>query len=100
MIELPYSQLDTNHLTLRDHLALDRTTLANERTFLAYVRTALALFIIGVTFLHFLEQGVFQGSAYVFIAMGGIAFVVGIAQFFRVRKRLARVRLISVRQEG
>lgn len=34
-------------LSLNDHLAIDRTILANERTFLAYGRTALALMIIG-----------------------------------------------------
>ncbi|HDK81416.1 MAG TPA: DUF202 domain-containing protein [Nitrospirae bacterium] len=32
-------------LFLRDHLAAQRTMLANERTYLAYIRTALTLFI-------------------------------------------------------
>ena len=36
-------QFTAEELILRDHLALDRTRLANERTLLAYLRTALML---------------------------------------------------------
>jgi putative membrane protein len=43
--ELPAS----NELILADHLALDRTRLANERTLLAYIRTAFMLVVAGVT---------------------------------------------------
>jgi len=53
------TQYDNGQLPLSDHLAIDRTVLANGRTFLAYVRTALALFIIGITFTHFLEPWYF-----------------------------------------
>ncbi len=56
MDESMYWQYDPEELVLRDHLAIDRTAMANERTFLAYVRTALALLVIGVTFPHFLNQ--------------------------------------------
>ena len=40
---------DDLHLILRDHLALDRTRLANRRTMLAYLRTALMLLVSGAT---------------------------------------------------
>ena len=47
----PYKDLE-DQLILRDHLAADRTILANERTFLAYIRTALTLFVAGLSFMH------------------------------------------------
>jgi hypothetical protein len=42
-----YSNLHPNDMILRDHLAYDRTVLANERTLLAYIRTSIALFTMG-----------------------------------------------------
>ena len=42
-----YAQFRPEDLIVRDLLALDRTTLANERTFLSYVRTALGLAAAG-----------------------------------------------------
>jgi len=50
--ETPYQDIK-GQLILRDHLAADRTILANERTFLAYIRTALTLFVAGLSFIHF-----------------------------------------------
>ena len=38
-------------LILRDHLAIDRTKLANIRTFLAYFRTALLVCASGISFI-------------------------------------------------
>lgn len=35
-------------LILRDHLALERTKLANERTLFAYIRMALYLLTVGI----------------------------------------------------
>jgi putative membrane protein len=99
MSKTPYSQLDTNHLTLRDHLALDRTTLANERTFLAYIRTALALFVIGVTFLHFLADGIYSVAAYAFMGLGILVFLVGTIQFLRVKRRLDDVQAMAEEQK-
>ena len=55
MRQSPYSHYGSQALSLTDHLAIDRTILANERTLLAYLRTALGLVVIGATFLHFLE---------------------------------------------
>ena len=43
----PYEQFADSELILRDHLAIDRTVLANERTFLAYCRPALPLILTG-----------------------------------------------------
>lgn len=42
-------------LILRDHLAIDRTRLANERTLLAWLRTALMTLVSGITLIKLFE---------------------------------------------
>jgi putative membrane protein len=77
---------------LTDLLAIDRTTLANERTLLAYTRTALGLLVLGVSFLQFLQGGVYHVSAYLFCALALVVQATGIYRFVRVRNHLIRLR--------
>lgn len=56
-MDTPYQRFLDEELILRDELAIDRTLLANERTLLAYLRGGVALFLAGVTFIHFSERG-------------------------------------------
>jgi putative membrane protein len=56
-VDTPYQRFAEGELILRDELAIDRTLLANERTLLAYLRGGVALFLAGVTFVHFSERG-------------------------------------------
>lgn len=46
---MKYNAFKDDELGLRDHLAMDRTAMANERTFLAYCRTAIMLVATAVT---------------------------------------------------
>jgi putative membrane protein len=85
----PYSRFSHKTFSLTDHLAIDRTVLANERTMLAYIRTALALVVIGVTCHHFLTEAIYWVAGTVFLVLGGATFVAGIIQFWRMRRRLA-----------
>jgi len=74
---------------LRDRLALERTKLANERTFLAYIRTALSLVAAGVVILQFFQQRPhFPAIAWLLVASGLIAFLLGIVRFIQIRARL------------
>ncbi len=70
---MPYSKFRSDQMILRDHLARDRTVLANERTLLAYIRTAIALLASGGTLLT-----VFPASLSL-RAVGGTLIVLGIA---------------------
>jgi putative membrane protein len=91
MTENPYERFQCEDLILRDELAIDRTILANERTILAYFRSALTLIIVGVTFLHFFENGVLHYFGIVFVPFGLAA---GIFGYLRYRKMNKAIRLV------
>ena len=90
----PYKDLE-DQLILRDHLAADRTILANERTFLAYIRTALTLFVAGLSFVHL--KNIF--TSYIVEVIGIIFILFGIATFFvglfRYKRMQALIRKIK-----
>lgn len=75
-------------IILRDWLAMQRTTLANERTLFAYVRTALYLIIGGITLL---QVEMLQNIAWLGYASFGIsAFLLfyGITRYLALRRKL------------
>lgn len=85
----PYTQFKGRQLTLNDHLAIDRTVLANERTILAYGRTALAMFIIGGSAIKFFSPltGLLLGIPFI---GGGIGVMLwGWMRYHRTRQYLA-----------
>lgn len=84
-------QFIREELILRDHLALDRTRLANERTLLAYLRTALMLMVAGAT-----AERVMGGSpaivitGWLFIGLGGLVAVLGTWRFLVMQRAINR----------
>lgn len=85
----PYTQFQGRQLSLSDHLAIDRTVLANERTILAYGRTALAMFIIGGSAIKFFSPltGLLLGIP--FIAGGAVVMLWGWMRYNRTRQYLS-----------
>ena len=77
-----------NPLTLTEHLAADRTRLANERTLLAYVRTALGLIISGTGFAEYLDAPSLRVIFILFIPTGVLVLLIGVRSFLRRRKEL------------
>ena len=84
-------QLAAEELILRDHLAIDRTKLANERTLLAYLRTALMLMVAGAT-----AERVMGGSMTVivtgwsFIVIGVAVAALGSWRFMAMKQKIGR----------
>ena len=88
---MPYSKIDPDKMILRDHLAYDRTVLANERTLLAYFRTAIALLAAGGTLIKlFPDELGMTRLGFVLLAVGAVSAVVGGLRFIAVRRRLSR----------
>lgn len=73
-------------MILRDRLAENRTSLANERTFLAYVRTALTLFVAGVTFIRFFGYVLIEIIGWILIPLGIFAMIRGTINFRRMKR--------------
>ena len=96
----PYSKFDQEQLILRDHLAADRTVLANERTFLAYVRTALTLAVAGATLVRFFGTDATAVAGWAMIPLGVGTFVYGVVAFRRMRRRIALLNLALPSAEG
>jgi putative membrane protein len=77
----------TEDLILRDHLALDRTQLANERTLLSYLRTALMLAVAGATAVKFVgESPTVIVSGWLFIGLGIVVGAIGAWRFLTMQR--------------
>ena len=75
-------------LILRERLALQRTTLANQTTVLAFIRTAMYFFVAGLSTRNLL---MIENSIVIEISLYTIAFVIlslGLLNFFKHRKMI------------
>ena len=88
-----YSQFNTAELILRDHLAIDRTLLANERTLLSYLRSGVALFIAGISIIHFSREIWFTTLGFICLPSGLFTVLFGVARFRKMDKAISTVRL-------
>ena len=87
---MPYSKINPDEMILRDHLAYDRTVLANERTLLSYLRTAIALLAAGGTLVKIFPQEagmVILGS--VLLALGALTVTAGIWRFMAIKQKIS-----------
>lgn len=75
-------------LILRDHLALERTKLANVRTLFAYIRTSLYLLTAGIGILQIESISRLDGLAWVCIITGIILFFLGFARYWQMKNHL------------
>ena len=87
-----YAQFNTSELILRDHLAVDRTLLANERTLLSYLRSGVALFIAGISIIHFSNQGWFSAVGFLCLPCGVLTVLFGIQRFRQMNRAILVIR--------
>ncbi len=98
----PYTGME-EQLILRDHLAADRTILANERTFLAYIRTALTLFVAGLSFVHLKEifsSYIVEVIGVIFIMLGIVTFFVGLVRYKRMQALIRKIKNEELKELG
>jgi len=77
-------------IILRDFLALERTTLANERTLFAYIRTSLYLILGGIAFLKMESLQNIQWIAYLSFGISFLMIVYGLIRYFKLKRRLQK----------
>ncbi len=77
-------------IILRDFLALERTSLANERTLFAYVRVSLYLIIGGIAFLKLDDFKTMIWLGYVCFAFSVFLLIFGFIRYNALRRRLSK----------
>lgn len=75
-------------IILRDFLALERTTLANERTLFAYLRTSLYLILAGIGFVELEDFERIKWIGYVLFPTSGLVLTYGFIRYFILAKKL------------
>ncbi|MCG9972247.1 DUF202 domain-containing protein [Christiangramia crocea] len=78
---------------IREHLALERTKLANERTLLSYIRASIYLLISGLALLQIKEyQGIslmWVGYLALFICL--LFLLVGVSRYIALERKLMKL---------
>lgn len=87
-----YRSFSKEELILRDHLAIDRTAMANEVSFLAYIRTSLTILVGGVTLIHFFSNYLFHILGWVAIEISVITIIIGFFRFKQMSKLISEIR--------
>ena len=75
-------------LILREQLALQRTTLANNRTFLSFLRTALYFFIAGLSLESVLEIEYSFIIEWFFFISSMVIFSTGLLNYFKHKRMI------------
>jgi len=76
---------------IREHLALERTKLANERTLLSYIRSSLYLFIGGLAILQIKEYSHIQWLGYLSLFICIVFISIGIYRYIHLNRKLRKL---------
>ena len=78
-------------IILRDHLAMERTKLANERTLLSYIRTSLYLLLGGIAFLGMKDLSDIRFLGYLSLGLSVALLIIGIVRFLQLKKHIKKL---------
>lgn len=86
----PFKTRVIDEKLLREHLALERTKLANERTLLSYIRASIYLLISGLALLQIKEyQGIsLMWVGYLSLFLCIMFVIVGFSRYVTLEKKL------------
>jgi len=76
-------------IILRDFLAMERTSLANERTLFAYIRASLYLAIAGVAIMEYEGFNTFTWLSYTVFGISILISLIGTIRYHRLKRKLA-----------
>jgi len=87
------SKLDNkadNEMIVRDYLAVQRTSLANDRTLLSYIRTSLYFLVSGTALIKVEDLANVKEFGYLSFAISLALVVLGFYNFFKIRRKLKK----------
>lgn len=76
---------------IREHLALERTKLANERTILSYIRASLYLLIGGLALIQIKEYEHIKWIGYLSLIICVAFITIGIVRYIALDRKLKRL---------
>ncbi|MDT0677101.1 DUF202 domain-containing protein [Autumnicola musiva] len=87
----PFKTRIIDEKLIREHLALERTKLANERTVLSYIRASLYLLIGGLALLQIKEYEHVKWLGYLSLFICVVFITVGISRYIALERKLNRL---------
>lgn len=87
----PFKSRIIDEELIREHLALERTKLANERTLLSYIRASLYLLIGGIALIQVKEYPNLVWVGYVALFICVIFILVGISRYVVLDRKLNKL---------
>ncbi|MCH7400500.1 YidH family protein [Belliella kenyensis] len=83
-------KLPEEQMIVRDYLARQRTTLANDRTLLSYIRTSLYFLVSGTALMEVNVLSHISDLGYLAFALSIGLMGLGFFNYFKVKKKLKR----------
>ncbi|MFZ0489038.1 MAG: DUF202 domain-containing protein [Salegentibacter sp.] len=87
----PFKSRRIDEDLLREHLALERTKLANERTLLSYIRASLYLLLGGLALLQIKKYEEMRWIGYLSIFISIVFIGIGISRYFILGRKLHKL---------
>ena len=81
---------NNDRIILRDFLALERTTLANERTLFSYIRTSLYLVLGGIALIQLEKFEHLNWLGNLAFVVSGLLIIYGLIRYFKLRRKLQK----------
>ncbi len=87
----PFKSRIIDEKLIREHLALERTKLANERTVLSYIRASLYLLIGGLALIQIKEYDHIKWVGYLSLFICVLFISIGIARYIILDRKLSNL---------
>src|SRR5680860_541145 len=87
-IKNPFKSMPIDEELIREHLALERTKLANERTLLSYTQAALYFLLGGLALFQLKEYVELRYIGYLALVFSGLFFIIGIWRYFALKRKM------------
>ncbi|MCF4101974.1 DUF202 domain-containing protein [Gillisia sp. M10.2A] len=87
----PFKSRIIDEKLIREHLALERTKLANERTLLSYIRSSLYTFLGGLALLQIKEYEHVEWLGYLSLGICIIFITVGTYRYVHLNRKLRQL---------
>jgi putative membrane protein len=82
-------------LSIREHLAKERTLLAADRTLLAYIRTAMTVSLVGISFFKLFNNKTVQLAGVSIMILACFFLLKGVYDVLKQRNKVEHIHLID-----